>query len=117
MEIHSQGITVEKVVIDIGNAEMCAGMTYVALSRATKFEGVILHPMQSYARYQSIAKKVVNQIKEINQLLLMASGKERNKASVVINAITHDFNNKCVFAKKNEKFMNRAEMSQCSGEL
>lgn len=125
--IHSQGITLDKVVIDIGKTEMCAGLTYVALSRATKFEGIILHPMQSYARFQSITKKVIDQIDEINQLRLMADETKRQKGSQPIYHITSSFPDKCVSAMSKSLDTNvkanlvavrkHAETSQCSGKL
>ncbi|MTI24638.1 AAA family ATPase [Fulvivirga kasyanovii] len=38
----SQGRTFEQVVIDLGNGAFAHGQTYVALSRCTSFEGIIL---------------------------------------------------------------------------
>lgn len=38
----SQGKTFDKVIIDIGNGAFAHGQTYVALSRCTSFEGLIL---------------------------------------------------------------------------
>lgn len=105
---------------------MSAGMTYVAMSRATTLEGVILHPMQTYERYQSIAKKVVNQLIEIRQLLLMSQGIARQKSPVIIRAVEPKLQKKCKPAdeytigrsvKPNRDEVKRdAETSQCSGK-
>jgi ATP-dependent DNA helicase PIF1 len=38
----SQGKTFEKVIIDVGRGAFCDGQIYVALSRATTFEGIVL---------------------------------------------------------------------------
>lgn len=38
----SQGKTFDKVMIDIGSGAFAAGQTYVALSRCTSFEGIVL---------------------------------------------------------------------------
>ena len=44
----SQGLTFDKVVIDFGNGTFASGQAYVALSRATTFEGLFLkHKMYS----------------------------------------------------------------------
>jgi len=40
----SQGLTFEKAIIDVGNA-FAAGQVYVALSRCTTLEGVVLHSL------------------------------------------------------------------------
>ncbi|KAK3923264.1 ATP-dependent DNA helicase [Frankliniella fusca] len=40
----AQGMTLDKVVIDIGSKEFSPGLSYVALSRARKIDGLLLHP-------------------------------------------------------------------------
>ena len=43
MTIHkSQGKTFNKVIVDIGNGTFAHGQAYVALSRCTNFEGLVL---------------------------------------------------------------------------
>ncbi len=54
----SQGKTFQRVVIDIGRGTFAAGQIYVALSRCTSFEGIILktpiakHHIRNYARIE-----------------------------------------------------------------
>ena len=56
MTIHkSQGQTMTKAVIDIGNKEMAAGCTFVALSRLKSLSGLLITPM-TLERLQAIGK-------------------------------------------------------------
>ena len=38
----SQGMTMEKLTLDLGSGSFCEGQTYVALSRARTIEGITL---------------------------------------------------------------------------
>ena len=62
MTIHkSQGLTLERAVIDLGNRENpCGGITFVALSRLKTFDGLFLKPM-TYGRIEQINGKVMLQ--------------------------------------------------------
>ncbi|KAK3926418.1 ATP-dependent DNA helicase [Frankliniella fusca] len=51
----SQGLTLQKVFVDIGPKEMSPGLTYVALSRAKSLSGIVLAPF-SYLRLKSLCK-------------------------------------------------------------
>ena len=59
MSIHkSQGLTLDRVVVDLGKKENAlGGITYVALSRLKTFEGLYLKPMD-WVRLQQINNKV-----------------------------------------------------------
>ena len=66
MTIHkSQGQTLEKAVIDIGNKECTTGLTFVALSRLKELKHAIIQPM-SYQCLYSISrnKQLMVRIKE-----------------------------------------------------
>ncbi|TWJ00831.1 UvrD-like helicase family protein [Mucilaginibacter frigoritolerans] len=70
MTIHkSQGQTFDNVIIDLGNGAFAHGQTYVALSRCTSLEGIVL---KSQIRYQDIIldSKVANFIKEKKQYFI-----------------------------------------------
>lgn len=57
ISIHrSQGITLDKAVIDLGNTEFALGMTYVALSRVRSIQGLFLEPF-SFERLKKINDK------------------------------------------------------------
>jgi ATP-dependent DNA helicase PIF1 len=51
----SQGLTLDKIVVQLGNKEFCAGMTYVALSRVRRLQDLCIYPVD-LSRLQSIAK-------------------------------------------------------------
>ena len=71
MTIHkSQGLTLDRTVIDLGDRENpFGGITFVALSRLKTFDGLFLKPM-SYQRIDQINKKVMihQRIKEEKRL-------------------------------------------------
>lgn len=72
ISIHrSQGITLEKAVIDIGPNEFALGMTYVALSRVKTIDGLILDPSFPWRRLEAIKSRKGLQEKkqELNRLL------------------------------------------------
>lgn len=57
ISIHrSQGITLDKAVIDLGNTEFALGMTCVALSRLRSIEGLFFEPF-SFERLKKINDK------------------------------------------------------------
>jgi ATP-dependent DNA helicase PIF1 len=51
----AQGMTLDRVTIDLGRNEFASGMTFVALSRAKTFDGLRVHPFD-LDRYQGIEK-------------------------------------------------------------
>ena len=56
MTIHkSQGLTLPKAWVDIGQSEKAAGITYVAISRVRSLDSCIIEPM-TYERLTSIKK-------------------------------------------------------------
>ena len=56
LTIHkSQGQTLDKVVIDLGNKEMAAGCSFVALSRLRKLSDCLINPMP-FERLTKIGK-------------------------------------------------------------
>lgn len=50
-----QGLTLDKVVVEIGSAEMCNGLTYVAMSRVRQLKNLMFNSAFSKARLDSIA--------------------------------------------------------------
>ena len=51
----SQGLTLDKVVIDIGKKEFSAGLTYVACSRVRRLSDLLFVPPFSYQRLAALS--------------------------------------------------------------
>jgi len=47
----SQGMSMDKVIIDIGNREFACGLTYTAISRCRKIEDLAFYPFRNYERF------------------------------------------------------------------
>ena len=55
MSIHkSQGASMDEAILNIGNKEFAAGLTYTAISRVRKFENVYFYPFKNYRRFKAI---------------------------------------------------------------
>ena len=60
LTIHkSQGMTLGKVIVDLGDREFSIGLTYTALSRCKKFEDLAFDPLPYYNRMVSYFKSDV----------------------------------------------------------
>ena len=56
MTIHkSEGMTLNKVWVDIGKNESCTGMSYVAINRVHNLSFIVIEPM-TFDRLKSIEK-------------------------------------------------------------
>ena len=68
----SQGLTLDKAVIDIGNNEFTAGLTFVAVSRVRELEDIIFKPF-NFERLQRIkeCKRIRERKEEELRLLSM----------------------------------------------
>ena len=51
----SQGMTLDKAIIDIGDSERSLGLTYVGFSRVTKLEGIMIEKIFTKQRLDAIA--------------------------------------------------------------
>ena len=51
----AQGLTLDKVVIDIGNKEFCSGLTFVACSRVRHLNDLLFVAPVSYQRFSNIS--------------------------------------------------------------
>lgn len=97
----SQGKTFERVIIDIGSGTFASGQTYVALSRCTSFEGVILktpikpHHIRTDAR---IFKFLTNyQYKKSAEILPL-----EDKIALIQKAINEKFKLDMTYLKVND---------------
>ena len=68
----SQGLTLEKMWIDLGKSEKSVGLTYVALSRVRSLDSIIIEPMSferlSCIRSSSGFEYRINEEKRLNEL-------------------------------------------------
>ena len=51
----SQGLTLDKVVIDVGKREFSAGLTFVACSRVRQLQDLLFTPAFPYQRLSSLS--------------------------------------------------------------
>ena len=65
----SQGLTLPKVWIDLGQSERSPGLTYVALSRAKTLQNIIVEPM-TYKRLLDISKSSAFKVRQQEELRL-----------------------------------------------
>ena len=54
----AQGLTLDKVVIDIGKKEFSAGLTFVACSHVRCLSDIMFDPPFAYQRVASLAKSM-----------------------------------------------------------
>ena len=54
----AQGLTLDKVVIDIGKKEFSAGLTFVACSRVRRLSDIMFDPPFAYQRVTSLSKSM-----------------------------------------------------------
>ena len=54
----AQGLTLDKVVIDIGKKELSAGLTFVACSCVRRLSDITFDPPFAYQRVASLAKSM-----------------------------------------------------------
>ena len=84
MTIHkSQGLTLDKAVIDLGSKEIAMGLSYVALSRVRSLDDLCLYPV-NLDRLQTIQKSLMlkKRIAEENRLRRMSKNKKKNKDNI-----------------------------------
>ncbi|XP_057833467.2 uncharacterized protein LOC131044209 [Cryptomeria japonica] len=59
----SQGLTLDKATIDIGNTEK-QGLTFTTISRVTSIDGIRIHPPFSFERYAKMQKSAFTTIRK-----------------------------------------------------
>ena len=52
----AQGVTLNKVCVDIGKKEFCAGLTFVAISRVRRLNDLLLNPPFAFQRLKNLAR-------------------------------------------------------------
>lgn len=76
----SQGLTFDKVIVDLGSGAFAGGQTYVALSRCTSLEGLVLKTKIS-PRDVFVKPEVLAFSKAFNNQLLIKESMEKAKAA------------------------------------
>ena len=71
----AQGLTLNKVVIDVGKKEFSSGLTFVACSRVRRLSDLLFDPPFPYQRIASLAnsKRMQERVDEDARLLLLRS--------------------------------------------
>ena len=70
----SQGWTLDKVKVDIGNKEICRGISFVAFSRARSLRGLMVYPLKStgitFSRLDKVnSREIQRKRKEIDEYM------------------------------------------------
>ena len=77
MTIHkSQGMSLGKTIINIGNREFACGLTYTAISRCRKIEDLVFLPFYNYVRFTSIRNMKMFKARKLHDV----KEKEKDKA-------------------------------------
>ncbi len=97
----SQGKTFERVIIDIGSGTFVAGQMYVALSRCTSFEGIVLKtPIKAHNIHTDVR---IYKFLTGYQYKKAAEGlNNEDKISLIQKAIKEKFNLEIVYLKAND---------------
>ena len=77
----SQGQTLNKIILNIGDKEFASGLTYTAISRATELENIIFQILfPNFIRFENIFKtnKLKKRLAEENRLKSLS-------ASIIMN--------------------------------
>ena len=73
--LKAQGLTLDKVVLDIGTKEFCAGLTFVAFSCVHNLNSLVFHPLFDFQCVASLAKsqKLIQHCLEDTSLLSLSN--------------------------------------------
>ncbi|MEO0282203.1 MAG: AAA family ATPase [candidate division WOR-3 bacterium] len=111
----SQGKTFDKVIIDIGSGAFAHGQIYVALSRCTSLNGIVL---KKPIRKEDVMVdwKIVN---FVSRLKRMNYGNEKDEDIILMieNAIKNDKQIKIIYLKKNDQVIERVVKPVKVGEM
>lgn len=87
----SQGLTFSRVVVDLTGGVFAGGQTYVALSRCTTLEGLVLK--SRVTSHDIFVRKEIVQFSQIfNSKELIESSLRESEAELLYARATHDFN-------------------------
>ena len=77
----SQGQTMDKIILNLGNREFATGLTYTALSRAKELENIAFEPFPLLERIANLSKSKMfqNRLNEENRLKTIEAERKRDK--------------------------------------
>lgn len=87
----SQGLTFSRVVVDLTGGVFAGGQTYVALSRCTSLEGLVLKTKVS-SRDVFVRKEIVEFSANFNNEQLIAKSLSESEAEMLYAQAAHSFN-------------------------
>ena len=70
----SQGMTLDKVVVNVGKKEFCPGLTFVACSRVRRLADLLFVPPFPYDRVANLGRKMSERLHEDLRLHCMSTG-------------------------------------------
>lgn len=88
----SQGLTFSRVVVDLSAGAFAGGQTYVALSRCTSLEGLVLKSKISF-RDIFVRKEIVEFSNKFNDPHLIAQSLQESEAELLYGNASRYFNN------------------------
>ena len=69
ISIHkSQGMSLDRVIINLGDQAFASGLSYTAISRCKKIQNLAFDPMPSYIRFRDMFKTESFKAKEKEEL-------------------------------------------------
>lgn len=87
----SQGLTFNRVVVDLTGGVFAGGQTYVALSRCTSLEGLVLKGKVS-SRDIFVRKEIVQFSQDFNNRQLIEKSLQESEAELLYARAVHSFN-------------------------
>ena len=103
MTIHkSQGKTFDNIIIDVGQGAFCHGQMYVALSRCTTFEGIILKRAISLKDIR-MDKRVAEFLTEYQYAISKRKFPQEEKLRIIYEAIEKGLVLEIVYLKENNQ--------------
>ena len=97
----SQGKTFDRVVIDIGRGAFAHGQVYVALSRCTNFDGIILTSMIKKGHIR-MDWRVAKFLTTFQYLKASERSSYDERSSIIIDAIKREMNIEITYLKPND---------------
>ena len=85
----AQGLTLDKVVIDIGKKEFSSGLTFVACSRVRKLADLLFDPPFPYQRVANLSnsERLQERLNEDSRLKQLQSTSQHHSALIVTNSV------------------------------